>query len=82
MTSRDTHINLHDTSIAAPGPGQYDNHMVRDHVKGGSTMANKSSRFVEQEAFTPGPGAYQLRNLEVSGKSKKPPVTEGRVSYL
>ena len=33
MTSRDTHINLHDTAIAAPGPGQYDNHMIRDHIK-------------------------------------------------
>ena len=43
-------------------------------------MANTSSRFVEQETFTPGPGAYQLRNLEVNGKSKKPP-TEGRVSF-
>ncbi|XP_067944512.1 sperm-tail PG-rich repeat-containing protein 2-like [Watersipora subatra] len=81
MTSRDTHINLHDTSIAAPGPGQYDNHMIRDHVKGGSTLANTSSRFVEQEAFTPGPGAYQLRNLEVNGKSKKPP-TESRARLV
>ena len=35
MTSRDTHINLQDTSIAAPGPGQYDNHMIREHVKVG-----------------------------------------------
>lgn len=33
MTSRDTHINLHDTSIAAPGPGHYDNHFYREHVK-------------------------------------------------
>jgi len=33
MTSRDTHFNLQDTAIAAPGPGQYDNHLVREHVK-------------------------------------------------
>ena len=33
MTSRDTHINLQDTNIAAPGPGQYDNHAYGDHVK-------------------------------------------------
>lgn len=42
-------------------------------------MANRSSRFVDQETLTPGPGAYQLRNLEVNGKSKKQSIPEGRV---
>ena len=45
-------------------------------------MANRSSRFVDQETLTPGPGAYQLRNLEVNGKSKKQSIPEGRVRKL
>lgn len=42
-------------------------------------MANRASRFVDQETLTPGPGTYQLRNLEVNGRSKKQIIPEGRV---
>lgn len=45
-------------------------------------MANRAARFVEQETLTPGPGAYQLRNLEVNGKSKHQSAPEGRVCVL
>lgn len=62
MTSRDTHINAQDTSIAAPGPGQYDPRLPLDNVKGGVSVSNRSRRFVETESLVPGPGHYNVRS--------------------
>lgn len=45
-------------------------------------MANRATRFLEQDGLTPGPGAYQLRKIEVNGKSKKPVPPESRVSAI
>lgn len=61
MTTRETFLDVGDSIMAAPGPGQYDPAVVGERVKGGSTLANRSSRFKSKESHTPGPGAYNLQ---------------------
>ncbi|XP_068711122.1 sperm-tail PG-rich repeat-containing protein 2-like [Montipora foliosa] len=61
MTARETFLDVGDSIMAAPGPGQYDPAIVAERVKGGSTLANRSSRFVGKASYTPGPGAYNLQ---------------------
>lgn len=52
---RDTHINLHDTNVAAPGPGHYD---VAVAVPVRGYYSSKCKRFVDALKLTPGPGHY------------------------
>lgn len=61
MTTRETFLDVGDSVMAAPGPGQYDPGIISERVKGGSTLANRSSRFSGKEPHTPGPGAYNLQ---------------------
>lgn len=61
MTTRETFLDVGDSIMAAPGPGQYDPGIAGERVRGGSTLANRSSRFDSKESHTPGPGAYNLQ---------------------
>ena len=49
-----------DGTIVPPGPGQYDPQVPKNYVKGGRSMANRSSRFKPKIMDTPGPGSYQV----------------------
>ena len=63
MTARETFLNIPDTVIAAPGPGQYDAAEGQLRITGGHTLANKAKRFEEDAStsvLTPGPGTYTL----------------------
>ncbi|XP_059155171.1 sperm-tail PG-rich repeat-containing protein 2-like, partial [Physella acuta] len=76
MSSRETFLKVSDQVVAAPGPGHYDVHLLRDGVKGGSTLSNKAKRFVEIPEDTPGPGAYSSHAYKEFGrKSKSAPGT-------
>lgn len=44
MTTRETFLDVGDSVMAAPGPGQYDPGIISERVKGGSTLANKVSQ--------------------------------------
>ena len=44
MTSRETFLDVGDSVMAAPGPGQYDPGITGERVKGGHTLANRVSR--------------------------------------
>ncbi|XP_022087491.1 sperm-tail PG-rich repeat-containing protein 2-like [Acanthaster planci] len=59
MTTRETFLVVHDSVIAAPGPGHYD-HMSDLRITGGHSLANRSRRFEEPVSKTPGPGTYNL----------------------
>ncbi|EDO38402.1 predicted protein [Nematostella vectensis] len=61
MTGRETFLDIQDSVVAAPGPGQYDPQLVQHHISGGHTLANRSSRFTSKPVKTPGPGAYNLQ---------------------
>ena len=41
MTARETFLDVGDSIVAAPGPGQYDPGVVSERVKGGHTLANR-----------------------------------------
>ena len=41
MTGRETFLDVSDSTMAAPGPGQYDPGFVQEKVKGGHSLANK-----------------------------------------
>lgn len=41
MTGRETFLDVNDSVVAAPGPGQYDPGQAQFRVVGGHTMANK-----------------------------------------
>ena len=43
MTTRETFLDVGDSIMAAPGPGQYDPGIIGERVKGGSTLANRVS---------------------------------------
>ena len=43
MTTRETFLDVGDSVMAAPGPGQYDPGIIGERVKGGSTLANRVS---------------------------------------
>ena len=59
MAPRTTFLDVPDTVILAPGPGQYYPEMsARDRAKGGSTIGNMEPRFRERVPDTPGPGTY------------------------
>lgn len=59
MAMRDSFLTVKDNVAVAPGPGVYDP-KIYDHIKGASTLANRSHRFQEKHDETPGPGAYNL----------------------
>lgn len=44
MTTRETFLDVGDSVMAAPGPGQYDPGIISERVKGGSTLANRVSQ--------------------------------------
>lgn len=44
MTTRETFLDVGDSVMAAPGPGQYDPGVISERVKGGSTLANRVSQ--------------------------------------
>lgn len=46
MTTRETFLDVGDSIMAAPGPGQYDPGIISERVKGGSTLANRVSNAV------------------------------------
>jgi len=60
MTTRETFLDVNDSTVAAPGPGQYDPLVIKDRVKGGTTLANRSHRFRGKKSEVPGPGQYNL----------------------
>ncbi len=66
MTTRESFLTVPDQTVSAPGPGQYDL-AVLDRIKGGSTLANRSSRFQDNKNEVPGPGSYN-----VASKKDKP----------
>ena len=41
MTGRETFLDVSDSVMAAPGPGQYDPSVTGERVKGGHTLANR-----------------------------------------
>ena len=41
MTGRETFLDVSDSVMAAPGPGQYDPGIIQERVRGGHTLANK-----------------------------------------
>ena len=43
MTTRETFLDVGDSVMAAPGPGQYDPGIIGERVKGGHTLANRVS---------------------------------------
>ena len=43
MTTRETFLDVGDSVMAAPGPGQYEPAIISERVKGGSTLANRVS---------------------------------------
>jgi len=49
MTSRETFLDVGDSVMAAPGPGQYDPGIAGEKVKGGHTLANRVSRELRYE---------------------------------
>ncbi|XP_038060256.1 sperm-tail PG-rich repeat-containing protein 2-like [Patiria miniata] len=59
MTTRETFLVVHDSVIAAPGPGHYD-HINDMRITGGQSLANRSTRFEAPVSKTPGPGTYNL----------------------
>ena len=44
MTTRETFLDVGDSIMAAPGPGQYDPGIAGERVRGGSTLANRVSK--------------------------------------
>ena len=46
MTARETFLDVGDSIMAAPGPGQYDPAIVAERVKGGSSLANRVSKLM------------------------------------
>ncbi|XP_031552737.1 sperm-tail PG-rich repeat-containing protein 2-like [Actinia tenebrosa] len=61
MTGRETFLDVNDSVVAAPGPGQYDPGQAQFRVVGGHTLSNKTARFKDKYIKTPGPGAYNLQ---------------------
>lgn len=43
MTTRETFLDVGDSVMAAPGPGQYDPRIMGERVKGGHALANRVS---------------------------------------
>jgi hypothetical protein len=60
------------------GPAQYDLRNVPQNVKGGSTLANRASRFKEYHDDMPGPGTYTIENPEM--RTKAVSLTDLRVN--
>lgn len=73
MTSRETFLNISDQVVAAPGPGHYDPAFAQDTVKGGKTLANKSTRFIDHVPENPGPGTYNVERYTEFRQSKSAP---------
>lgn len=44
----------------SPGPGQYDLSIHAGNIKGGSTVANRETRFKNKYSDVPGPGTYSV----------------------
>ena len=44
MTTRESFVDVGDSVMAAPGPGQYDPGIMGERVKGGHTLANRVSK--------------------------------------
>ena len=63
-----------------PGPGEYE---LRGQLqaKGGSSLANRSQRFVSRNEDVPGPGAYVIEPVKegVSRTAPAAPASESRV---
>lgn len=72
MTSRETFPQQAETAATLPGPGQYDPEGLRLTVKGGSSMANKDSRFKAKAETTPGPGQYNVNDKKAAAKIEPP----------
>lgn len=51
MTTRETFLDVGDSVMAAPGPGQYDPGIIGERVKGGHTLANRVSILIELLSF-------------------------------
>ena len=47
MTGRETFLDVSDSVMAAPGPGQYDPLVTGERVKGGHTLANRVGCLLE-----------------------------------
>lgn len=67
-----------DSNKNGPGPGSYDPNFIYDHIKGGSTIGNRSVRFDQKISDTPGPGNYNIVN-GISSKSKKNTETNNAI---
>ncbi|PAA58094.1 hypothetical protein BOX15_Mlig031153g1 [Macrostomum lignano] len=63
LSTRDNFLTPNDAIVAAPGPGQYNvlSGSGQSAVVGGSSLANRSLRFVERREVAPGPADYTVQ---------------------
>ena len=62
-----------------PGPGAYNPNHIYDHIKGGSSVGNRSKRFHEKLSETPGPGNYDISSALSNTKTHKETETKNAV---
>lgn len=71
LHARESHL-LNRDEIMKPGPGSYEAKIIYDHIKGASSIGNRSKRFDERVNETPGPGNYEIsRSLVKTAPGKQ-----------